>query len=117
MLPGNYDLPPIHKGATYRLTLEWRDDSGAPVDLTGCTARLQARQTYDATAVLLDLSTTSGGITLGGVTGKIDLLVTDEVTSALSGGGGKYDLEIYHPSGDTTCLIRGHWAFTPGVTR
>jgi hypothetical protein len=33
----------IYQGATFRKRLMWRAPSKAPIDLTGCTARIQAR--------------------------------------------------------------------------
>ena len=38
-----YDIT-IEQGATFRLSLVWKDSSNVPVNLTGYTARMQVRR-------------------------------------------------------------------------
>jgi len=110
-------LPPIEKGATYRHTLYWKDKNGTAINLTGCTAKMQVRESTDSTTVLLELSSDNSRILFTAIDGKIELYVSDEDTALLSGLGGVYDLEVYHPNGDTTRIIEGKIAFKPEVTR
>lgn len=117
MQPGMLNLPPINKGATYRHQLVWKDSAGTPVNLTGCTGKLQVRPEHGDATVLLELTTISGGLTFGGALGTIDLYVSDEASEQLLGEGGLYDLEIYHPNGDTTRLVEGEWPFRPEITK
>lgn len=117
MAAGKVNLPSIEKGATYRHTLYWKDKSGVAIDLTGCSAKMQVRESVDSSVVLLELSSTNGGITITGSLGRIDLYLSDENSTLLSGLGGVYDLEIYFPSGDVTRLVEGKLAFKPEVTR
>lgn len=69
-----------------------------PVDLTGSSARLQART--DTGVLVLDLSTTTGGITLNG--GTLTVLLTPEQTQALSFSSASYWLEITDALGTET---------------
>lgn len=108
----------IYQGATFRKRLAWK--AGKPsvaVDLTGCTARMQVRAEVESAAVLLSLTTTNGGIVLGGATGTVDLYVSDEDTAAITWGGGVWDLEIEHPAGEVTRLAQGSISVSPEVTR
>ena len=59
----------IYQGATFRKRLTWKGPLPAqtPIDLTGCTARMQVRPEVESSTVLLELTTANGGITLGGV--------------------------------------------------
>lgn len=61
----------IYQGATFRKRLTWTAPGGTPVDLTGCTARMQVRAEVGSPTVLLSLTTVNGGITLGGALGAV----------------------------------------------
>ena len=107
----------IYQGATFRKRLTWTAPSGTPVDLTGCTARMQVRSEVESPDALLELTTVNGGIVLGGALGTIDLYVSDEDTGAITWDGGVWDLEIVHPGGEVTRLAQGSVSVSPEVTR
>lgn len=109
----------IYQGATFRKRLIWSGPAPAltPIVLTGCTARMQIRSELKSTTVLVELNTTNGGITLGGVAGTIDLYLSDEDTAVFSWTSGVWDLEITHPSGEVTRLAYGTVSVSPEVTR
>ena len=102
----------IEQGATWRTVLTLTD-----TDLTGYTARMQVRASTQATAVLLELTTEDGRITIDGPVGKITLVITDDDTTGLAWCTGVYDLEITSPGGETTRLLRGRATVSPEVTR
>lgn len=106
----------IYQGATYRKRFRWLA-AGVPVDLTGCTARMQVREEVESTTALLTLTTADGGIVLGGDQGTIDLEISDENTAAIAWEGGVWDLEIAHPGGDVTRLLMGSVSVSKEVTR
>lgn len=112
----------IIQGATYTQSLTWKtaadeDATKTPVDLTGCTARMQVRAKVGASEVLLTLTTENGGISLGGTAGTIDLLIDAEDTAELTWSAGVYDLEIVYPGGQVRRLMYGTVAVSPEVTR
>lgn len=117
MAASKLNLPIVEKGATYRHTLFWKDSSNVAIDLTGCTAKLQVRESVDSDIVIVELSTANNRIIIDHNLGKIDLFISDEDTTVLDGFGGVYDLEIYQPNGDTTRLIEGRMTFKSEVTR
>lgn len=108
----------IEQGATWRTTLTVKDHLLAPVDLTGYTAAMQVREPIESGTVLLSLtSSPAAGIALGGIAGTVVLVVSDEVTAALTWTHAVYDLELYAPGGDTTRLLKGEVQVDPEVTR
>jgi hypothetical protein len=117
MSASKLNLPVIEKGATYRHTLYWQDSLNVPINLTNCTAKLQVRATIESSIILLELSTSNLGLTITPLLGQIDLYISDEATTLLTGIGGVYDLEIYFNNGDTTRLIEGKVVFKAEVTR
>lgn len=113
MAAANYDLY-IEQGATFTLSLIWKDDEGTPIDITGYVARMQIRQNYDTEPVI---SLTDGdGIVLGGVAGTIDITITDEQTTDIEIIRGKYDLEL-ELAGVVTRLIQGQVEISREVTK
>ena len=134
----------IEQGATWRLKFTWcragavNPDgtiaAGDPIDLTGCTARMQIRKslrqpvlafiTTPVTAIATDAVTgvettteTPNGITLGGVDGTIVLELSADKTALLNITAGVYDLEIVFPSGDVYRVLEGTVTVDPNVTR
>lgn len=121
MTPFKHNIA-IYQGATFRKSLAWKstDENGlnpVPNDLTGFSARMHIRPSIDSSALLHELSTTNGGITLGGTTGTIDLFISDENTALIRGTKGVYDLELTSPAGDVTRLVQGTVTISPEVTR
>ena len=107
---------------TYRI-------AGQEVDLTGYSARSQARRKDGS--VLFDLSIEDGSITLGGTAGTIVFNLSAQQTSALwsdelapfgSVGGidtylaGKWDLELTSPAGRVVRLLQGKVLLSPETT-
>ncbi len=116
MSAGYLDLY-IEQGATYAQPIVWKDSNGDAVDLTGYTARMQVRKTISATAVIIELTTENGRITLGGDNGTITLEITAEDTAALEQFAGVYDLELEASNGFVTRLLEGQVTVSKEVTR
>lgn len=110
----------ILQGETFTRVDTWK--AGAPnytpVDLTGCTARMQIRTAVESAEVVLELSTDNGRITLGGAAGTITMRLTAAETAALPPRlQAVYDLEIVHSNGDVRRLMAGKVSVSPEVTR
>jgi hypothetical protein len=106
----------IEQGATFNLLLTWKINDVA-VNLTGYTARLQARVDVEDTETVLTLTTSNGGITLGGALGTISLDQTATQTTLLPAGTYVYDLEMVAGSGVVTRLVQGELVISAEVTR
>lgn len=111
----------IEQGATFQLPLVYKDYLGNPIDISGYTARMQVRRSYEAPTPLLDLTTENNGITLGGSSGTIQIEAADLLTSPLpiipETKPGVYDLELRSPGGVVTRLIKGSVTITPQATK
>jgi hypothetical protein len=112
----------IFQGATFSQTLYWETGTpSSPVNLTGYTAKMQIRSKPESKAVILELSTTNGRITLGTAgnftTGAINLLITAADTANLSVcDTAVYDLELTLGS-VVTRILQGNVIISPEVTR
>ena len=109
----------IDQGSTFAKHVTWKAGNPAvPVDLTGCTARMQVREKIESPVKLLNLTTENGGIVLGGAAGTIDYCrLSDHETAAIIWLTGVYDLEIVFPDGTVQRKIAGNVTVSPEVTR
>lgn len=114
----------IFQGATFNQTLYWEEGNPPiPVNLTGYTAKLQVRSTHKSKAVILELSTSNGRITLGTsgnmTTGAINLFINATDTAQLSVCDDikpVYDLEMTN-NGVVSRILQGNVIIAPEVTR
>jgi hypothetical protein len=117
MVAAVYDIT-IEQGATFVFSLIWRDSSGTPIDLTGCSARMQVRRKYNSETPWMSLTSDDGDITLGGAAGTIEVVGSAEVTETIPAPGcGVYDLEVVSAGGLVTRVIQGSATISPEVTR
>jgi hypothetical protein len=116
MTAATYDIT-IEQGADFDLLLTWRDKAGNPIDLTGWSAQMMARENFDDATPLFSLSSPGGGITLGGTSGTVAIHVPAAVTSTLACGQAVYDLKLTDPLGEPMRLIQGNVTIKFAVTR
>lgn len=113
MTASRFDLT-LEEGADYALTLTYYDSSGALVDLTGATAKLQIKDEIGSSA-LVSL-TQASGITLGGTAGTISIAITVAQVAALGANfEGLYDLKLTLSS-LVTRLLQGAVYVSPQVS-
>ena len=107
----------IEQGSTLNKVLISKDSVGAIINLTGYTARMQARPSISSDTVYLDMTTANGQIVLTAQTGSIQLLLSAATTNAIDWQKAKYDLELVSSSGAVTRLIYGDIDVSRGITR
>lgn len=111
----------IIQGATLNDVTTWKAGataaSATPVDLTGCTARMQARAKITDAVKLLDLTTENGGIVLGGTAGTVAIKRSAVETAAITWKSAVYDLEIVFADTTVRRLLAGSISVSPEVTR
>ena len=106
----------LDQGATWDTSLYIEVD-GSPMDLTGYTARMQARATIPDDTVIFSWTSDGGQLVLGGTAGTVILNVADTITAAYPSGTFVYDLELESDTGRTMRLLQGPFTITPEVTR
>ena len=113
----------VEQGATFSLTITYKDSDGAAIDLTDTDARMEIRQEYTSASALVTLTSAAGGsgntsgILTGGTAGTIVVVISDTETKALTAPATNvYDLELVTADGAVTRLIEGKATVSPGVT-
>ncbi len=106
----------IEQGSTFSHQFIWQNADRNAINLTGYTARMMIREKVTSTTVLVTLTTENGGITLGGVSGTVDLLISATDTAALTILKMVYDLELV-TGATVTRLTEGRCSLSREVTR
>lgn len=125
--PATHDIE-VFQGAYWSQTLLWKDGDGNPVDLTGYTARMQVRRTFEDPTPEIELTTENGRITLGLVEDppgtplynillEIEAGATEDLAATVSDRRWRYDLELVPPGGQVRRLLQGKFKVALEVTR
>lgn len=118
MAAGVYNTT-IEKGATFNLTVTYKDSTGTPVDLTGWTVRMHVRETPADSSTIL---TSQGGsptiIITKNSSGVITVTISATTTSSLSVTTAYYDIEAEETAtGIVRRILKGRIVVSPEVTR
>jgi hypothetical protein len=122
MAAGTYDVY-MEQGSTLRIqfvygtsTLPVPVSVQTPYNLTGCSAKAQFREKYGF-PVLLELSTVTGEIVLGGALGTIDITATAVQTDTVLVRKGKWDLELTYADLTVKRILMGTFYNSLAITR
>jgi len=131
MSAGRYPIY-IEQGTTIDFEVQYKDSTGAPVDLTGYGARMQIRPTVTSETVYLSLTSNLNpdgtGINMSGsapykppTSGSLGIYIASCTSSLLDFGDAVYDLEIFAPT-DSNCpevtrILQGPVRLSKEVTR
>jgi hypothetical protein len=117
MSAGQYTIT-IEQGATFSRSCVYKDSGGTPIDITGCTLRMDIREYAQDASALIQLSTGNGRIIITDpVGGAFTLTIAATDTAALHFENAVYDLELEFLSGEVRRLIEGPVAMSFGVTQ
>lgn len=107
--PGKYDIT-IHQGATFELPLQYKDSTGAPVNMTGYVASGTLwNRTGTTKLAVFSLPWTAQAS--GMFKMRLDASVTSGITEQ-----GQYDILITQPNGDKFYLLEGNAFINLGLT-
>lgn len=115
-IAGTYNII-ADQGATLSLGLVKKDTRKRVVPLTGYTARMQVRETANASNVLINLTTENDGLIIDAPRGMINIYITSTQMSNINSGKYVYDLELIDGDGEVERLVMGSFTVRPEVTR
>lgn len=115
MAAGTHDFI-CDAGATFNKVIQITDSSDDPVNLTGFTARMQARPSVTSSTLLVELTTANGLITLDAPNGQITLTIPAATTVDFKAGNYVYDLETVNGA-TVERVLQGAFVVRGEVTR
>jgi len=105
----------VDKGATFKQNVVYQDSDGIPIVITGSTARMQIRETFES-PIIHELTTENGGITIDGPNGELDLIISATDTATFEVTPAIYDLELITNNGEVVRLLEGNVLISENVT-
>jgi hypothetical protein len=107
--PGKYDIT-IYQGATLELSLQYKDSTGTPVNMSGYTVAAQLWNRLGTVKISnLDVSWITQA------SGTFKLRLASSVTSGITEQG-QYDVLVTEPGGDKYYLLQGNAFIDLGLT-
>jgi hypothetical protein len=106
----------VDQNATFSFVLEYKDDNGNAIDLTGASAKMQVRDTAGGTKLAVTLTSPSGGITIDPTNGKLTVKLTPTQTTKLFYPKSSYDIMLIDSNANKTKLLEGFMTLSRSVT-
>jgi len=105
----------LYQGKTINFEVIWGGTT--PINVTGFSARMQARQAASATAILAEFSNSNGRISVGNSNGKFIISMSAADSALLKAAVGVYDFEIVDTAGNVNLVMSGKFQIEPEVTK
>ena len=106
----------VDQNATFSFILQYKDDNGNAIDLTGASAKMQIRDSKSSTKLAVTLTSPLGGITIDGPRGTVSVKMTPTQTNKLFYPKSSYDIMIIDSNSNKTKLLEGFMTLNRSVT-
>jgi hypothetical protein len=106
----------VDQNATFSFIVEYKDNDGLPIDLTGSSAKLQVRDTKGGSKLAFSLTSPAGGITITPLLGKLTIKMTPTQTNKLFYPKSSYDIMVSDSNGNKIKLLEGFLTLSRSVT-
>jgi hypothetical protein len=106
----------VDQNATFSFIVEYKDNNGSPIDLTGASAKMQVRDTKGGSKLAFTLTSPAGGITITPLLGKLSIKMTPTQTSKLFYPKSSYDIMITDSNTNKIKLLEGFITLSRSVT-
>jgi len=106
----------VDQNATFSFIVEYKDNNGLPIDLTGATAKMQVRDTKGGSKLAFSLTSPAGGITITPLLGKLSIKMTPTQTNKLFYPKSSYDIMVTDSNANKIKLLEGFLTLSRSVT-
>ena len=106
----------VDQNATFCFIVEYKDNNGNAIDLTGASAKMQVRDTKGGAKLAVTLTSPSGGIVLDAPNGKLTIKLTPTQTSKLFYPKSSYDIMVIDSNANKIKLLEGFMTLNRSVT-
>lgn len=115
-LAGTYHII-ADQGATFTRAFRRKDKKKRVAPFNATSARMQVRESYKSSNVVLELTTGNGRILLVGEDAMIYLLVSAADMAEIPEGLYVYDLELVFNDGSVERMVMGNFTVRANITR
>ena len=106
----------VDQNATFSFIVEYKDNTGVPIDLTGSTAKMQVRDTKGGSKLAFTLTSPSGGIVITPLLGQLTIKMTPTQTNKLFYPKSSYDIMVTDSNANKIKLLEGFITLSRSVT-
>ena len=106
----------VDQNTTFTFIVEYKDNSGTPIDITGSSAKMQVRDVKGGSKLAFSLTSPSGGITIDGPNGKLTIKITPTQTNKLFYPKSSYDIMLTDSNLNKIKLLEGFMTLSRSVT-
>ena len=106
----------VDQNATFTFVLDYKDNEGNAIDLTGASAKMQVRDAKGGTKLAVTLTSPSGGIVIDQPNGKLTIKMTPTQTNKLFYPKSSYDVMVVDSNGNKIKLLEGFMTLNRSVT-
>ena len=107
----------VDQNATFTFQVQYtEEDSVTPISLVGASAKMQVRDTQGGSKLAFTLTSPSGGITIDGLTGTLNIKMTPTQTNKLFYPKSAYDIMVIDSNGNKIKLLEGFMTLSRSVT-
>lgn len=106
----------VDQNATFTFVVEYKDNEGNAIDLTGASAKMQVRDTKGGNKLAVTLSSLEGNIMIDGPEGKLIVKMTPTQTNKLFYPKSSYDIMVIDSNGNKIKLLEGFMTLSRSVT-
>jgi hypothetical protein len=106
----------VDQNATFSFIVEYKDNNGLPIDLTGSVAKMQVRDSKGGDKLAFTLTSPSGGIVITPLLGKLTIKMTPTQTSKLFYPKSSYDVMLTDSNSNKIKIVEGFLTLSRSVT-
>jgi hypothetical protein len=106
----------VDQNATFSFIVEYKDNDGLPIDLTGSTAKMQVRDTKGGSKLAFSLTSPAGGIVITPLLGKLTIKMTPTQTNKLFYPKSSYDIMVTDSNANKIKMLEGFITLSRSVT-
>ena len=106
----------VDQNTTFTFSVVYKDNEDNPIDLTGCSAKMQVRDTKGGSKLAFSLTSPIGGITIDGPNGKVTVKMTPTQTNKLFYPKSSYDIMLTDSNLNKIKLLEGFMTLSRSVT-
>jgi hypothetical protein len=106
----------VDQNTTFTFIVEYKDDDGNPIVLTGSSVKMQVRDTKGGSKLAFSLTSPSGGIAIDEALGKLTIKMTPTQTNKLFYPKSSYDIMLTDSDLNKTKLLEGFITLSRSVT-
>lgn len=106
----------VDQNATFSFIVEYKDESGNAIDLSGASAKMQVRDTKGGSKLAFTLTSPSGGIIIDPTAGRLTLKMTPTQTNKLFYPKSSYDVMLTDSNANKIKLVEGFLTLSRSVT-